>query len=408
MEFSFAPRASKLLSSHLHKVNKEERQNSFISLAEELPAEEFFPIKRLGEAARKVLSLDPSVLQYGDPQGYAPLRSWLSEDWKQRRGMHTSADQILLTAGTQQAIDLITRLLVDTGDSVVVENPTSPGCLQVLEMQGADIIAVENDLEGLLPDRLEEQFQSAKPKLLFAAPSFSNPTGILWSLQRRKAVLELCRKYEVLIIEDDSYGELHFGSEEAAARFSVSYPTLFALDAMDGGNQVLYIGSFSKTIAPALRTGWAVGDQRLIRGMSTLKQMADWQSSSMNQQILYFLLQESSFRWKEHLALLNREYEVRLKLILELLKRPGFKEVKYHPPSGGMYLWLQLPQGLQSEALLRASVRLGVAFLPGSRCSPGKQADEYIRINFSRPGREELLLGMNLISEAIQEFTARR
>ena len=108
------------------------------------------------------------------------------------------------------------------------------------------------------------------------------------------------------------------------------------------------------------------------------------------------------------MALLNREYEVRLKLVLELLKRPGFKEVKYHPPSGGMYLWIQLPQGLRSEALLRASMRLGVAFLPGSRCSPGRQADEYIRINFSRPGREELLLGMNLISEAIQEFTARR
>ncbi|WIV20502.1 PLP-dependent aminotransferase family protein [Paenibacillus polygoni] len=408
MKFSFASRASKLLSSHLHKVNKEERQNSFISLAEELPAEEFFPIKRLGEAARMVLSSDPAVLQYGDPQGYAPLRSWISEDWKLRRGMQTTADQILLTAGTQQAIDLITRLLVDIGDSVVVENPTSPGCLQVLEMQGANIIAVENDLEGLLPDRLEEQFQSVKPKLLFAAPSFSNPTGILWSLERRKAVLELCRKYEVLIVEDDSYGELHFGSEEADSHFSVSYPTLYALDARDGGNQVLYIGSFSKTIAPAMRTGWAVGDQRLIRGMSTLKQMADWQSSSLNQQILYFLLHESSFRWKEHLALLNREYEVRLKLVLELLKRPGFKEVKYHPPSGGMYLWIQLPHGLHSEALLRASMRLGVAFLPGSRCSPGRQADEYIRINFSRPGREELLLGMNLISEAIQEFTARR
>ncbi|WP_211746765.1 PLP-dependent aminotransferase family protein [Paenibacillus sp. Marseille-Q4541] len=408
MEFSFASRSSKLLSSHLNRVNKEQRQSSFISLAEELPAEEFFPIKRLGEAARKVLSSDPSVLQYGEPEGYAPLRSWISEDWKQRRGMQTAADQILLTTGTQQAIDLITRLLVDTGDSVVVENPTSPGCLQVLEMQGADIIAVENDLEGILPDCLEAQFQRAKPKLLFAAPSFSNPTGILWSLERRKAVLELCRKYEVLIIEDDSYGELHFGTEEAAACFSESYPALYALDVMDGGNQVLYIGSFSKTIAPALRTGWAVGDKTLIKGMSSLKQMADWQSSPMNQQILYHLLHESSFRWKDHLALLNREYEVRLKLMLELLKRPGFKEVKYHPPSGGMYLWIQLPNGLSSEALLRASIRRGVAFLPGSRCSPGKQTDEYIRINFSRPGREELLLGMNLISEAIQEFTARR
>lgn len=408
MDFSFASRASKLLLSYPSQLSKEQRQKSFISLAEELPAEEFFPIKRLGEAARKVLSSDPSVLQYGEPQGYAPLRSWLSEDWKQRRSMHTSSDQILLTTGTQQAIDLITRLLIDTGDSVVVENPTSPGCLRVLEMQGADIITVESDFEGIVPEQLEKQFQRVKPKLLFAAPSFSNPTGILWSMERRKAVLELCRKYGVLIIEDDSYGELHFGAEGQDSQFSASYPALYALDAKDGGNQVLYIGSFSKTIAPALRTGWAVGDKKVIEGMSALKQMADWQSSSMNQQILYSLLHESSFRWREHLALLNKEYEVRLQLMLELLKRPGFKEVKYHPPSGGMYLWIQLPDGIRSEALLRASMRLGVAFLPGSRCSPGKQTDEYIRLNFSRPGREELLLGMNLISEAIQDFTARR
>ncbi|MCM3783272.1 PLP-dependent aminotransferase family protein [Neobacillus mesonae] len=407
MEFSFASRSSKLLSTHMNTMNKERRQGSFISLAEELPAEEFFPIKRLGEAAQAVFSSDPSVLQYGEPEGFLPLRSWIRNDWEKRKGISTSEVNILLTTGSQQAIDLVTRLLVDIGDSVVVESPTSPGCLQVLQMQGAVILPVPADLEGILPDRLEEQFQRHKPKLLFAAPSFSNPTGVLWSLPRRRAVLELCRKYNVLVVEDDSYGELHFGADEGSDRFADRYPALYALDQQEHGNHVLYIGSFSKTIAPALRTGWAAGDKELINGMSSLKQMADWQSSPINQQILHHLLERSSFKWNDHLALLNREYEVRLKLMLELLKRPGFKNVRYHAPAGGMYLWIELPPGLKSEALLRALLRKGAAFLPGSRCSPGKQTENYIRLNFSRPGREELLLGMNLISETITEFTAR-
>ncbi|GAK38807.1 hypothetical protein TCA2_0533 [Paenibacillus sp. TCA20] len=407
MEFSFASHSSRLLSSHASRTNRVKRQGSFISLAEELPAEEFFPIKRLGEAAHAVFSSDPSVLQYGEPEGFLPLRSWIRKDWEMRKGIRTTEERILLTSGTQQTIDLVTRLLVDSGDTVVVENPTSPGCLQVLQMQGAVILPVFTDTEGIVPEHLEEQFQKHRPKLLFAAPSFSNPTGILWTLRRRKAVLDLCRKYSVLIIEDDSYGELHFGADDSANSFSERYPALYAIDQEDDGNHVLYIGSFSKTIAPALRTGWATGDKRLIQGMSSLKQMADWQSSPINQQILYQLLGSTSFNWNEHLALLNREYEVRLKLMLELLKRPGFKHVKYDPPAGGMYLWIELPPGLGSETLLKAVLHKGVAFLPGARCSPGKQTEHFIRLNFSRPGREELLLGMNLISEAISEFTAR-
>ncbi|MFB8373148.1 aminotransferase-like domain-containing protein [Paenibacillus taichungensis] len=406
MKYFFASRTNRLLTSPLRDIREMSGRDYFISLAEELPAEELFPFKLLEEAAVSVFSSGPSALQYGEPAGYRPLREWLDNDWNARKGIRTVPEQILLTTGTQQAIDLVMRLLLEPGDSVLVEHPTSPGCLEVLEMQGAKIVPVTGDGDGILPDLLEHHMQQVRPKLLFAAPSFSNPTGVLWSMERREAVLDLCSRYGVLLVEDDSYGELHFDGLEPGD-FYRKYPSLFALDTADQGGHVLYIGSFSKTVAPALRTGWAAGHPALIQAMASVKRIADGQSSPMNQRLLYQLLAHSPFKWSDHLSMLNREYKTRLKLMLELLKRPGWKGSQYSIPEGGMYLWVQLPDGLDSGALLKAALLKGVSFLPGSLCSKGEQDHRYIRLNFSHPGRDELLLGMNLISESITEFTAR-
>lgn len=406
MKYFFASRTNRLLSSPLRDIREMSGRDYFISLAEELPAEELFPFKLLEEAAVSVFSSGPSALQYGEPAGYRPLREWLGKDWNIRKDIRTVPEQILLTTGTQQAIDLVMRLLLEPGDSVLVEYPTSPGCLEVLEMQGAKIVPVLGDSDGILPDLLERHMQQLRPKLLFAAPSFSNPTGILWSMERREAVLDLCSRYGVLLVEDDSYGELHFDGLETAD-FYRKFPSLFALDTADQGGHVLYIGSFSKTVAPALRTGWAAGHPALIQAMASVKRIADGQSSPMNQRLLYQLLAQSPFKWSDHLSMLNREYKIRLKLMLELLKRPGWKGVQYTIPKGGMYLWVQLPEGLDSGALLKVALSKGVSFLPGSLCSTGVPDQRHIRLNFSHPGRDELLLGMNLISEAISEFTAR-
>ncbi|MGF9698155.1 MULTISPECIES: PLP-dependent aminotransferase family protein [Paenibacillus] len=406
MKYFFASRTNRLLSSPLRDIREMSGRDYFISLAEELPAEELFPFKLLEEAAVSVFSSGPSALQYGEPAGYRPLREWLGKDWNIRKDIRTVPEQILLTTGTQQAIDLVMRLLLEPGDSVLVEHPTSPGCLEVLEMQGAKIVPVLGDSDGILPDLLEHHMQQLRPKLLFAAPSFSNPTGILWSMERREAVLDLCSRYGVLLVEDDSYGELHFDGLETAD-FYRKFPSLFALDTADQGGHVLYIGSFSKTVAPALRTGWAAGHPALIQAMASVKRIADGQSSPMNQRLLYQLLAQSPFKWSDHLSMLNREYKIRLKLMLELLKRPGWKGVQYTIPKGGMYLWVQLPEGLDSGALLKVALSKGVSFLPGSLCSTGVPDQRHIRLNFSHPGRDELLLGMNLISEAISEFTAR-
>ncbi|AKG34028.1 aminotransferase-like domain-containing protein [Paenibacillus durus] len=404
MKYDFSARTHTLMTSPLLSIRTQTRRGSIISLAEELPAEELFPLSLLAEAASTVISADAQALQYGDPEGYGPLREWLENDWLRGKGVHIPPGGVLLTTGSQQAVDLLSRVYIDPGDRVLVENPTSPGFLQVLRMQGAVIIPVESDRDGLLPEHLRELIVAHRPKALFAAPSFTNPSGILWSLERRREVLELCISHNVLIVEDDSYGDLHFQRQN---RIASKYPSLYALENAGEGGHVLYIGSFSKTVAPALRTGWAAGSRELIGVMAAAKGMADWQSSSLNQRLLYHLLHVSAFDLREHIAMLNREYDTRLKLMVELLKRPAWKDCTYHLPSGGMFLWVSLPDGLDALVLLKNALRKGVAYLPGPLCTADGSGSRYIRLNFSHPGRDELLLGMNLMSEAISEFTAR-
>lgn len=404
MKYEFSARAHTLISSPLINIRTQMRRGSLISLAEELPAEELFPLSLLAEAASNVIMTNAEALQYGDPAGYGPLREWLTGDWFKSKGVDVAEGGVLLTTGSQQAVDLLSRVYIDPGDRVLVEHPTSPGCLQALRMQGALIIPVQGDTQGLQPQDLQEQIKRHRPKMLFAAPSFSNPSGILWSLERRKEVLELCAKHNVLIVEDDSYGDLHF--EKYGQHPSKRYPSLYALENVRDGGHVLYIGSFSKTVAPALRTGWAAGSPELISMMAAAKGMADWQSSSLNQRLLHHLLDVSAFDLREHVALLNREYNIRLKLMAELLKRPAWKDSIYELPKGGMFLWVSLPEGLDANLLLKCALGKGVAFLPGPLCCI-EGGGNYIRLNFSHPGRDQLLLGMNLMSEAVTEFTAR-
>lgn len=408
MQYSFASRAQTLLSSPLRNIRELAKRDSFISLAEELPAEELFPMHSLAEAATSVLTADPEALQYGEAEGYRPLREWLSRDLAKRKGLSVQAGNILLTTGTQQAIDLLVRVYVEPGDAVLVENPTSPGLLQVLRLQGAEIVPVPRDSSGMLPDRLAPLIRKHRPKLLMAAPNFTNPTGVMWSLERRTQVLELCVQHGLIIVEDDSYGDLYFGAAGGQDRKQREQrlPSLFSLEEKQG-EHVLYVGSFSKTVAPALRTGWAAGSSQVIEMMTAVKQMADWQSSMLNQRMLHHLLESNHFKLEDHIEMLNREYATRLKLMVELLKRSAWKDAKYEVPSGGMFLWVELPPGLNGDALLRAALMKGAAFLPGSMCSAGGENAECIRLNFTHPGRDELLLGMNLISEAVMEFTAR-
>lgn len=397
MDYRFSSRVNQLQSSAVRDILKLTQGKEIVSFAGGLPAEELFPLDAVRQAADRVFAKGSGSLQYGLTEGFLPLREQLCGRMASK-GMPVSPDEMILTTGSQQAIDLIVRVLTEPGDAVMVENPTYLASLQVFAMNGLNVAAAESDDDGMLPEAAERILRERKPKLVYVVPTFSNPTGRVWSLERRKELLELCRKYGVPILEDDPYGDIKFDA-------SANYPTIFSLEGKADGGCVLYTGTFSKTVAPALRTGWAIGDKRVIRNMAKAKQAADLHSSTLDQQTLSELLRH--FPLDDHIRFLGEEYGKRMRHMVSLLKGCGVPELKWGEPRGGMFIWVELPEALDAEALLRSAVRKGVAFVPGASFYAGEPKRNTVRMNFTYTTGERMEAGVARFAEAIGEFTAR-
>jgi len=396
MDYRFSTRVSQLKSSAVRDILKLTQGNDLISFAGGLPAEELFPVQAVRDAAGRVLDKGTGALQYGLTEGYLPLRQQLCERMA-AKGMAVTPDEMILTTGSQQAIDLLVGVLTEPGDTILVERPTYLACLQVFALHGLNVVSAESDEFGMVPESAEELIRKHKPKLLYAVPTFSNPTGRVWSQERRKRILDMVKQYEMLIIEDDPYGDIKFNEEE--------YSSLFALAGAAQDNPVLYTSTFSKTVAPALRTGWAIGDSRVIRMMEKAKQAADLQSSTMDQQILSELL--GGFDLDAHIALISREYGARMNEMEALLRSAALPDLSWVTPQGGMFLWVDLPEGLDAEALLRCAVQKGVAFVPGSSFYADQPKRNTARLNYTYTKGERTAQGVARLAEAIGEFTAR-
>lgn len=397
MEYRFSSRVTQLKSSAVRDILKLTQGKNMISFAGGLPAEDLFPVDAVAEAAARVFRSGPGVLQYGLTEGYTPLREQLCERMA-AKGMPVSPDEMIVTTGSQQAIYQMVGVLTEPGDTVLVEMPTYLSSLQVFALHGVGVVAVESDDDGMIPESAEEMIKQHKPKLLYAVMTFGNPTGRVWSVERRKAILDICRKYGVLIIEDDPYGDIKFNKAE-------QIPTLFSLEGKAADSIVVYTGSFSKTVAPALRTGWAIADKRIIAMAAKTKQAADLHSSMLDQQILSQLL--SFFDLDAHIDLISREYGSRMEEMHGLLGQLALPGLKWMKPRGGMFLWVELPDGLDAEALLRCAVQKGVAFVPGAPFYAGNARRNTARLNFTHNKGERTEAGMARLAEAIGEFTAR-
>jgi len=396
MNYQFSSRVQSLQSSAVRDILKLTQGSDMISFAGGLPAEELFPVQAVKEAAIRVLEAGSSALQYGLTEGYLPLREGIVERMA-LKDIHATPDQMLITTGSQQAIDLLVGVLTEPGDAVLVEKPTYLACLQVFSMHGLKVIAAESDENGIIPADAERLIREHRPKIMYCVPTFSNPTGRVWSLERRKQMLELCKTSGIPIIEDDPYGDINFSGEQ--------YPSLLSLDEAVEGSAVIYTSTFSKIVAPALRTGWAIGDSKVIRMMAKAKQAADLQSSTMDQQILSQLLQ--GFDLDGHIAVISEAYGSRMEEMhghLTMAAVPGLSWIK---PKGGMFLWLELPEGLDAEVLLRCAVGKGVAFVPGSSFYANDPQRNTARLNFSFCSGEAMERGVARFVEAIGEFTAR-
>jgi 2-aminoadipate transaminase len=390
MEFRFASRMSRFTSSAVRDILKLTQGRDIISFSGGLPAEELFPAEELKSAFSRVFA-DRRVMQYGLTEGLPELRQLLSQRLA-GKGIQASPDQLLITSGSQQSIDLTARILLEPGDLVITENPTYLAALQVFQSSGATILGLDTDENGIRPDLLEAALRDHQPKLLYVIPTFANPTGAIWSLERRQEILSLCTRYETMILEDDPYGELSFEAEALP-------PSLKALADAAGFPGVIYTSTFSKTVVPALRIGWTAADEAVIRQLAKAKQTADLHSSCLDQAALAELLK--TFDLDGHIRRIRLEYATRMKTMLEVLRSdPAFGEIIVRTPKGGMFLWLELPGEVDMGTLLRLAVEEGVAFVPGTGFHTDGRGSRTIRLNFSHSAPEVIREGMLRLKRA--------
>ncbi|HUG34206.1 MAG TPA: PLP-dependent aminotransferase family protein, partial [Anaerolineales bacterium] len=341
-EYRYAHRTQKMGSSVIRELLKLTEQPDIISFAGGLPAPEVFPLKEFREACNYVLDhFGPQSLQYSTTEGYHPLREMIARH-NARFSAEVSADNILITSGSQQALDFIGRLFVNRGDYIVVESPTYLGALQAWNAYGAQYISVRADEHGMIVDELEAALRVG-PKFIYILPNFQNPGGSTLSLERRKKLVEIADKYGVPIIEDDPYGQLRYEGEHI--------PPVVSLDSEFRGpngvhysGNVIYISTFSKLLAPGLRLAWVIAPPEVIRKLVMAKQAADLHTSSFNQYVAYEVAKGGFL--DEHVKVIRATYKQRRDVMIEMMEELFPAGVTWRKPQGGMFLWGILPEGM--------------------------------------------------------------
>lgn len=382
VKYSFAEQTKHYSSSAVRDILNVIQQGNVISFAGGLPSDDFFPIEAVQSAYEKVFASGKSAMQYGLTEGFTPLREALQEVMK-RKGIESTVETTLLTTGSQQVIDLFSRVMLSEGDVVLTEDPTYLAALQVFRSYGAKVVSVNSDEDGMVPEDLELKIKKYQPKFIYIVPTFSNPVGKIWSTQRRQKLVELCYQYNVLTLEDDPYGELRFSDEV--------YPPVASFDV--NRTHVLYTSTFSKTVVPALRSGWVTGPAEVIGMISQGKQMTDLHSSSIDQQALYYIMRD--FDLQSHVQTLREEYYRRMTIMRDCLNQldPGL--FKWQEPKGGMFMWIEGEENLDVTKLLNAAVKNGVAYVPGAPFYVNEPKLNTFRINFSHSTPENIQLGMD-------------
>lgn len=401
-EYRYAHRSQKSGSSVIRELLKLTEQSDIISFAGGLPAPQVFPVKQFREACNHVLEhFGPQALQYSTSEGYVPLREMIARHTA-RYSAEVTTENILITSGSQQALDFIGKLFINRGDYIVVESPTYLGAMQAWNSYGAQYIPVETDEDGMIVNNLEAALRIG-PKFIYILPNFQNPSGSTLTFERRMQLIELADRYGVPIIEDDPYGQLRYEGEHI--------PPVVALDSeyrgtngngMHYSGNVIYLSTFSKLLAPGLRLAWIIAPPEVIRKLVMIKQAADLHSSSFNQYVAYEVGKGGFL--DEHVKVIRALYKERRDIMLEMMDETFPHEVTWRKPKGGMFLWSILPQGMDAADVLQRAIERKVAFVPGGGFHPRGGSDNTMRINFSYSSPETIREGITRLGGMLKEL----
>jgi len=370
-----------------------------ISFGGGMPAPEIFPTEEFGVACEKVLrDQGAQALQYGPTDGYLPLREMIARH-SARYGIEVTPENILITSGSQQALDLVGKLFINRGDRILVESPTYLGALQAWNAYGAEYVSVPSDQDGIVISELEKALRYG-PKFIYALPNFQNPTGVTYSLERREKLVELADRYGVPIIEDDPYGQLRFEGE--------NLPSIAFLDNklhdQNGGysGNVIYLSTFSKTLAPGMRLAWVIAPAEVITKMVQTKQGTDLQTPTFNQIVAYEVAKHGFI--DQHVLTIRKVYRERRDIMLEELEKNMPDGVSWTHPQGGLFLWVTLPEYMDTSIILKDAIAEKVAFVPGESFYPYGGVKNAMRLNFSNAKPEKIREGIQRLSKVVKKY----
>jgi 2-aminoadipate transaminase len=398
----YAARTGRMQGSAIRELLKLTQQPDIISFAGGMPAPELFPTKEVIAATHRVLEQQGAMaLQYGLTEGYLPLREMIVRHI-QRFGIFCAPENVLITSGSQQALDLIGKIMINPGDKIAVEEPTYLGALQAWNAYEAEYVTIPTDDDGMKTDALEEVLATQNIKFIYALPNFQNPTGITMSAGRRAEMVRLADKYDVPIVEDDPYGQLRYEGKHEKPMIVIDAQRRpeECYDSFEMGN-VLYMSTFSKTLCPGFRVAWMVGPREVIQKVVVAKQGADLHTSTMAQMVAYETAHGGFL--DKHVARLREAYKERRDLMLELMEETFPPGVTWTRPKGGLFLWVRLPEGVSAAAILKKAAENKVAFVPGTPFYPHGGGENTFRMNFSNANPEMITEGIKRLAAVIKD-----
>ncbi|MDD4968716.1 MAG: PLP-dependent aminotransferase family protein [Paludibacter sp.] len=393
MVLRYATRMSYLKASEIREILKVTERPEVISFAGGLPAPELFPVKEIKEVNRIVLDESGhKALQYTTTEGYAPLRTWIADRMNTRLGTSFDRDNILITHGSQQALDLSGKVFLDEEDIVLCESPTYLAAISAFRAYGCEFKEVPTGRDGMILDELEKLLQNTKNvKLIYVIPDFQNPTGKTWNYERRKLLAELAMRYGVIVIEDNPYGELRFEGEP-----------LPSVKSFDSEGYVLCTGSFSKIFCPGYRIGWIAGDKDIIRKYVLVKQGTGLQCNTLAQMEIAKYLE--LYDIDKHISKMIKTYRLRRNLAVKTMENAFPKGITFTVSEGGLFSWVELPTKINARDVLVKSLERNVAFVPGGSFFPNGGKENAFRINFSNMPDDQIVEGLERLGEVLSEF----
>ena len=355
------------------------------------PAEELFPLKEMETVDREILRREGKLaVQYGSSIGYLPLREKIAARMKTKFQVNCRAEDILITSGSQQGLSLLGQVFLNRDDVVLMESPTYLGAINAFQINGPTFVEVPTDENGIIPEALETILKTTdRVRMMYVIPDFQNPTGVTWSLERRKAFMEIINRYDFPVVEDDPYGELRYSGK--------ALPTL---KSMDTKGNIVFLGSFSKVLMPGLRIGWMAANPEILAKVNLLRQSTDLQSSSFAQrQVSYYM---EMFDLDEHVETIKALYRKRRDILCEALGKYFPQGVSATHPDGGIFVWVTLPGGMDAKAISPKALTRKVAYVPGEAFYPNGGNSNHMRLNFSTMPEERIREGIRALGEILK------